>query len=74
MKQPISTEAQINKAEVLNDENLKLIDKIVIVTKAEKELNAKLLENDQDVNFIFAEDLKEILTEIGKKIIGKSDV
>ncbi|CEN48832.1 hypothetical protein [Capnocytophaga canis] len=65
--------AQIDKANELNNENLKLIDKIVIVTKAEKELNAKLLENSQDIKFIFAEDLREILTEIGKKIIGKSN-
>ncbi len=51
-------------------ENLKLIDKIVIITKAKKDENIKLLEHDKNVKFIFATELKQLLTEIGKCFIG----
>lgn len=62
---------QIEKSENYWDsENLKLIDKIVIVTKAQKDHNLKLLENDKNVKFIFANELKQLLSEIGKHFIG----
>ena len=62
---------QINKADNYWDsENLKLIEKIVIITKAKKDENIKLLEHDKNVKFIFATELKQLLTEIGKCFIG----
>ncbi len=63
--------AQINKADNYWDsENLKLIEKIVIITKAKKDENIRLLEHDKNVKFIFATELKQLLTEIGKCFIG----
>ncbi|MCB9250854.1 MAG: hypothetical protein H6605_00165 [Flavobacteriales bacterium] len=65
--------SQINKADTYwENENLKLIDKIVIITKAIKDENLKLLEEDSNVKFIFANELKQILNEIGKRYIGMS--
>lgn len=62
---------QINKSDKYWDtKNIKLIDKIVIVTKAKEDKNLHLVENDSGVNFIFADDLKQLLLEIGKKFIG----
>lgn len=63
--------AQINKADTYWDtENLKLIEKIVIITKAKKDENIQLLEHDKSVKFIFANELKQILKEIGKSFMG----
>ncbi len=63
--------SQINKAESYwESENLKLIEKIVIVTKAEKERNLELFKNGKDIKFIFANDLKQILSDIGKRFIS----
>jgi hypothetical protein len=63
--------SQINKADNYWDsENLKLIEKIVIITKAKKDDNIILLEHDKNVKFIFATELKQLLTEIGKCFIG----
>lgn len=63
--------AQINKADNYWDsENLKLIEKIVIITKAKKDDNIRLLEHDKNVKFIFATELKQLLSEIGKCFIG----
>ena len=63
--------SQINKADTYWDsENLKLIEKIVIITKAKKDENIRLLEHDKNVKFIFATELKQLLTEIGKCFIG----
>jgi len=63
--------AQINKADKYWDsENLKLIEKIVIITKAKKDDNIRLLEHDKNIKFIFATELKQLLTEIGKCFIG----
>ena len=62
---------QIEKAESYwNTENLKLIEKIVIITKANKANNLKLLKNDKNVKFIFASELKQLLSEIDKQFIG----
>jgi len=63
--------SQINKAvNYWDSENLKLIEKIVIITKAKKDDNIKLLEHDKNIKFIFATELKQLLTEIGKCFIG----
>jgi hypothetical protein len=63
---------QINRADKYWEENesIKLIDKIVIITKADKEENMHLPNNDSGVKFIFSDDLKALLSEIGKRIIG----
>lgn len=64
--------SQINKADShWNNENITLIEKIVIITKAKKNENIILLERDKSVKFIFAIELQEILKEIGKRFIGK---
>jgi hypothetical protein len=63
--------SQINKADNYWDsENLKLIEKIVIITKAKKDDNIRLMEHDKNIKFIFATELKQLLTEIGKCFIG----
>ena len=63
--------SQINKADdYWESENLKLIEKIVIITKAKKDDNIKLLEHDKNVKFIFATELKQLMSEIGKSFIG----
>jgi hypothetical protein len=62
---------QINKADKYwETKGLKLIEKIVIITKANKEQNLQLVENDSNVKFIFASELKQILSEIGKNFLG----
>jgi hypothetical protein len=62
---------QINKADSYwESDNLKLIDKIVIITKANKETNKDLVLKDKSVKIIFGEDLKQVLAEIGKLYIG----
>jgi len=63
--------SQINKADdYWESENLKLIEKIVIITKAKKDDNIKLLEHDKNIKFIFATELKQLMSEIGKCFIG----
>lgn len=63
--------SQINKSDNYWDsENLKLIEKIIIITKAKKDDNIRLLEQDKNVKFIFATELKQLLAEIGKCFIG----
>lgn len=62
---------QINKADLYwENENLKLIEKWIIVTKASKDVNIELSNNESDVRVIFAGELKELLNRIGKKIVG----
>jgi hypothetical protein len=62
---------QINKADKYwNNENTKLIEKIVLITRADKDDNLDLLENKDNVKFIFAKELKELLTKIGETFIG----
>lgn len=69
---------QINKAEYWgNQENLKLIDKIVIITKATREQNKSLVEeekfkSDRGIKFIFSDELKEILLSLGKAVIKEN--
>jgi hypothetical protein len=62
---------QINKAEEYwNNENIKLVEKIVIITRSDKDDNLHLLENKGNVKFIFAKGLKELLSNMGKTFIG----
>lgn len=65
--------AQINKADNYwnLDRNLKLIEKIVIVIRADKDDNKLLVDNESGVRFIFSTELKELLTDIGKAFIGE---
>lgn len=62
---------QINKAGAYwESENLKLIEKIVVITRARKDDNEKLFNNESNVKFIFAGELKTLLHKIAKKYIG----
>lgn len=62
---------QINKADdYWESENLKLIEKWVIITKASKDVNIELTNNDSDVKIIFAGELKGLLNRMAKNIIG----
>jgi hypothetical protein len=62
---------QINKAEKYwNNENRKLVEKIVIITRSDKDDNLHLLDNKSNVKFIFAKELKELLSNMGKIFIG----
>ena len=62
---------QINKADKYwNKDNTKLIEKIVIITRADKDNNLDLLENKDNVKFIFAKEFKELLAKIGENFIG----
>lgn len=62
---------QINKAEKWNSDQLKLIDRIIVLTGASKERNSHLIENDSDVKIMFADDLKTLLARIGKRFINQ---
>ena len=63
---------QIRKADTFfNNDNQRLIEKIVIVTRAEKTLNEPLADCG-DVRFIFAEDLRTLLYKISRLMIGNT--
>jgi hypothetical protein len=63
---------QINKADEYwrDNEGVKLIEKIVVITRAEKESNIHLIENESEIKFIFAKDFMQLLSNIGKVFIG----
>jgi hypothetical protein len=61
---------QINKADYWNSDSMKLIEKIVIITKAKEDENLELSNNESGVKFIFASELKQILSKIGQAYIG----
>ena len=67
---------QIKKAEYWDTkDNIKLIDKIVIITKAKQDANYHLIgieqkRQDRDVKFIFARELEDLLADIAKSILG----
>ena len=69
---------QINKAEFWNSkDNIKLIDKIVIVTNAKRDENYHLLgteekRKDREVKFIFARELDDLLADIAMSHIARS--
>ena len=61
---------QINKADTYwKSENLKLIDKWVVITRAAKDINTGILNNKSNVKIIFANELKELLNNIAKKMV-----
>ncbi|MFY0606419.1 MAG: hypothetical protein JXR10_06885 [Cyclobacteriaceae bacterium] len=64
---------QINKASnYWENQNLKLIDKWIIITRAKKEVNLKLIDEDKSVKIIFAEELGELLNNMGRCYLGLS--
>lgn len=62
---------QINKADDYwqNEEGLKLIDKWLIITKAPKDSNNEIENNESGVKVIFANELKALLSRIAKNMI-----
>ncbi|EON88730.1 hypothetical protein [Plesiomonas shigelloides] len=68
---PIS---QIQKSDLYwSNENSRVIDKYLIITKANKDDNSKLIQNSDGVKIIFANELQELLATIGKSYLGLSD-
>lgn len=66
---------QISKADwYFNEQNKKIIDKIVIITKADKDINEELYlkASDEGVSLIFASDLKTLLNRMAKSYISKA--
>ena len=64
---------QISKADdYWKNEGLVLIDKYVIVTKCKKEQNLSIVNLDNSVKIIFADELKELLLKIGMSEMGLS--
>lgn len=62
---------QINKADMYwENEGVKLIDKVVIITRGEREINTLLSQNISGVKIIYASDLKELLVKIAKSFIS----
>ena len=49
---------------------MKLIDKILIITKAQKVDNDHLTENEYGIKVIFANELEELLFKMGRALIG----
>ena len=61
---------QINKADdYWQNEGLKLIDKWLIITKAPKDSNNEIENNESGVTVIFANELKALLSRIAKNMI-----
>ena len=66
---------QICKADTYanwNSETSKVIEKILILTKATEEANTELLKNaaSAGVRVIFADELKKLLASIGQSFLG----
>lgn len=56
---------QINKSvDFWDNENIRIVQKIVLFTESNIQDNQALQESEEDVDFIFAEDLKELLYKI----------
>lgn len=66
---------QINKASYWNQGGDKLIEKVVIFTRAKRSKNSRLVEigDQHDVKFVFAEDLRVILTRYAMRCMGLDD-
>ncbi|GAA5521522.1 restriction endonuclease [Aliifodinibius salicampi] len=61
---------QINKSEKYwSNENIRIIQKIVLFTESNIKENDSLNNDDADIDFIFAEDLKELLYKISINFI-----
>ena len=62
---------QINKADTYwESENLKLVEKWIIVTRAFKETNLDIANRESDIRIVFADELKELLSRIGKTFVS----
>ena len=62
---------QLSKADKYwNNDNMKLIDKILIITKSKKVDNDHLTENEYGIKIIFANELEELLSKMGRALIG----
>lgn len=63
---------QLNKADAYwsNDPKIRLIDKILIVTKAHAEQNRHLIENQDGITVLFGRDVQGLLLRIGKAYKG----
>jgi hypothetical protein len=66
---------QLNKADAYwkNDPKVRLIDKILIVTKAHAEQNCHLTENQHGITVLFGDDVQALLLRIGKAYKGLQD-
>lgn len=62
--------SQIRKADEYWNKSYNLIEKVVIITRGNKESNRRLSENFPDINFIFSDELKDILSYIGMHYKG----
>ncbi|TLP60057.1 MULTISPECIES: hypothetical protein [Pseudomonas] len=63
---------QINKAGTYwgNDPKIRLIDKVLIVTKAHAEQNRHLIDNQDGITVLFGHDVQNLLLKIGKAYKG----
>lgn len=66
--------SQVNKVEnyFKDNDNVKIIDKIVIVTRAQREDNLHLINNCENVRYIFADELKELINSFGLSYMSKN--
>ncbi len=65
---------QINKAkDFWIEEGVKIIESVVIVTKATKKGNEHLINNTSGVKFMFSDELNPVLFQYAKKYIGARD-
>lgn len=53
-----------------NKGDYRLIDKVLIVTKASKDQNREISENNNGIRVIFAEELQELLSIVGRTYLG----
>lgn len=63
---------QLAKADVLNNESQRVIDKILIVTRANREDNDRLWRNEQGISVIFADELQQLLSGLSRAYLGLS--
>lgn len=62
---------QLSKADSYwNQDNYRLIEKILVVTKARKGQNRELAENENGIRVIFADKLQELLSLIAQRYLG----
>ena len=66
---------QISKADnYWNNENCKVVDKYLIITKAKKEENENIIEKSNGVKIVFVNEVKELLSIIGKAYLGFNSI
>lgn len=57
-----------------NDPKVRLIDKVLIVTKVAAELNAHLADNQDGITVLFGKDVQALLLRMGKAYQGLADL